>query len=124
MTYDIEVHARWVSYHSESGQWLDGDSRLIRELPNETHTFDPDDTVDAVTWASQYLRASESWEPSVWPVPSTVGEHTWLSACYEDPHTDEHLESTAYLTGDWTDEQRAEVFRRATANTYTAYTGE
>jgi hypothetical protein len=98
-TYDAEL---------AEGEWDDKGTDNQDEwvwVP-ETHT----------AWAIRKLRPMASFEPSAYPVQTTAGAHEWLTANDHDPYTSHEDEITVYLTGDWTDTERAEVYRAVTAN--------
>lgn len=135
MAYIIEVNKRVVSYRAEKCEfegtedhecesdctWMEGESR---ELETPTTSEDSPDKYDLelfdgslIDWAVDYCcnkacvtKASSS------PVEDSVPEHDWLHASDEDPYRGDSrvTETSVYLRGDWTDQQRAEVFRRAT----------
>jgi hypothetical protein len=113
--YGFTEHQRHVSYYAESGEWLDGDSRLLRDRGKTSESYDPDfdDEGSPVLWAIDRLRRA-NLEASAYPIPDEVGEHVWLSECYEHPEG-YHVETTVYLVGDWTPGERATVMRGATA---------
>lgn len=115
--YEVTIHRRTVDPYDESREWMDGDTREISAQPTVTLTYDADDADDygsPVAWAIATLRPIEAFEPSVSPVPVTVGAHDWLEGCYCDPYTTEHHETTAYVAGAFTDVERAEIFREVT----------
>lgn len=114
MAYTIEINRRITSPYSESGEWLDGDVRVISEQPTDTESYDPEwdyDNEGHVWWAIHRLRPMESFESGMYPIPDEVREHAWLLGCYEHPYKSDHHETTVRLTGDWTPAERSDVFR-------------
>ena len=111
MTYDIEINRRTVTYRGESGEWLDGGSVELSSDLGQVESFDPtDDPYDTpFYWAVHLLETEGVMEPSSYPIQGKA--HEWLSDSYTDPYTGHVDEVTARLTGDWTEVQRADVFR-------------
>lgn len=99
--------------------WLDGDKRELEAPATETVTPDADDLEwhdgSVIVWAADHIwTKTDATEPSVSPVPDTLGEHEWLSGAHADPYEGDWrvTETTVRLTGDWTPEERAQVFDR------------
>lgn len=133
--YSIEITRHHVAYELDEctyiGQddhtrddctgectWLDGGSREISPATNELIVGcleDQEDHGSFVAWAVEYLRALPySFEPSSWPIPAEEPLRAWLSANDWQPDGTS-IEVSVWLTGsEWTDQQRAEVFRRVT----------
>lgn len=108
----IEISKRVVSYYDEKGEWMDGDSRLIEEehVPNFALADDDRGMIDVI----QHLRRIESFEASVDPIPTRVGEWCWLSGRYSHPYENTELETTVRISG--TDDiTRAIIFAAVTA---------
>jgi hypothetical protein len=141
--YTIEISRRVVSYRAEecrfkdeeghnsrgsgaacTGEctWLDGDSRDLETSTTETVTPNMGDVQlfgSAVGWATDYIwRKTDASEPSGSPIGETLPEHSWLSGTFQDPFEGDSrvTETTVRLTGDWTPEQRAAVFRSVTGS--------
>lgn len=110
MVYVIEVSKQDVSYRAEDGTWLDGDRRVLRDHGTERETWEAGGP-GPVSWAVAWLQGTDAQEPSVYPIPAELPEHAWLSGTYEHPCDGTTLESSYRLTGDWTPQERAEVFR-------------
>ena len=130
--YAIEVTRHVVAYHAERCEiteadhectadctWLDGDKRELEAPATETITPDADDLEwhdgSVIVWAADHIwTKTDATEPSVSPVPDTLGEHEWLSGAHADPYEGDWrvTETTVRLTGDWTPEERAQVFDR------------
>lgn len=118
MAYMIETSIHLYSPYSEDGDWLDGDTRTINVSTPTPYVFDEYDAEEhgtPVNWAVHILRKEGMNESSAYPVDDAIGPHAWLSETYQDPYTDELQETSARLTGEWTDMERAEVFRRTLA---------
>lgn len=130
MAYVIEVNKRDVSPYAETceyeGQedhecdgdcrWLDGDLREIRDHGKSEYEYDPRDADlygPPVQWATECLAGSSfpALHPSSSPVEDATREHEWLHGASPDPYKDEETEYSVYLRGDWTPEERAQVFR-------------
>lgn len=129
MAYSVEITKRVVSYYSEEGcgeddcdqsecRWLEGDFRLISDEGTEVEDFpccdDPYDT--PFYWAINLLEVEGLTEPSSYPIQGAA--HEWLSGSFTDPYTGHVAETTARLTGDWTERQRADVFHAVSTVTY------
>jgi hypothetical protein len=119
MTFAIEITRR----EYDTDNYADGDrGPCLREQDDSREYGDAYDTEDIygerkltpVEWATNKLRPYAEFEPSVYPIPPEVGESTWLCAIDADPYTSVETEITAYLTGEWTEMQRSEVFRAVT----------
>jgi hypothetical protein len=113
MTYQIDWTKQDVSYCAEDGTYLEGDRRVLRDHHEMPDTYDPESGGEGgpVAWAVDVLSKTDACQPSIYPVPAGIGPSAWLSGTYEHPHGDYVQETTARLTGDWTDAQRADVFR-------------
>lgn len=134
MPYIIAVTKCVVSYRAEKCAfedeedhecesdctWLGGDSREL-ETPN-TCEVTPDEydlewhDGSVIAWAVDYCRNNEYvTEASFAPIGDAAPEHAWLSATSEDPYQGDSrvTETSVYLKGDWTEQQRAEIFRKA-----------
>jgi hypothetical protein len=120
MTYEIEIIKRVVTYYGSDGAWLDG-SHVELETP-DTETLEYDAAEDAeehgspIGWAVDMLDRTDVVEASMWPITDQVQEHNWLHGTYADPYQGpgrHDTETTARLIGDWTPEERAQVFRAA-----------
>lgn len=118
MAYEIHINRRTTTpYDPGSGEWLDGDTFELADHGTTVETpdeYDLEEFGNPVAWAIDRLRRTDAHEPSQLPVPDRVGEHAWLGGCYCHPYNNEHEETTARLYGDWTPEERAEVFRGVT----------
>lgn len=131
VAYTIEETKAVVSYRAEECEitdedhectgdctWLDGDKREL-ESPStseiEPDAYDLEEYDNSpVAWAVEYIwRKTDAVTPSVDPIGATVGAHCWISGSYNHPYlNDSHVtETSVRLTGDWTDEERAQVFR-------------
>ncbi|MFE0472606.1 hypothetical protein ACFW2V_13425 [Streptomyces sp. NPDC058947] len=128
MAYVIEVNKRDVSRYAEKceheGQddhecdemcrYLDGDVRVIRDHGQSDYEYDDSDAEDhgtPVRWAIDYLGGHhfpDLYKPSI--RGGKVSECEWLSANDPDPYRDQETEYSIYLRGDWTPEERAQVF--------------
>lgn len=116
MSYNLETTTLVVSYRGEDGEWLEGDRRELEAPEASTETCSITDAQDygtAVEWAVQRIKGMNASEASLYPIGDAVPEHAWLSETYEDPYRgDSHVtETSVRLTGDWTPEERAQVFR-------------
>jgi hypothetical protein len=96
-----------------------GDRRTIERPRTERIAYDADDAEwwegDVIAWAIDQIDKTDVTEASLDPILDAVGEHVWLSGSYSDPYQGDQrvTETSVYLRGEWTLEQRAEVFRRA-----------
>jgi hypothetical protein len=121
MTYRIEVTRS--SYYVESDEtetWTTDPHRIeTSEMECDADAKDEYDT--PVAWAVAMLNNEHivqtpdvagfpDLEPSGSPIPDGIGSHWWLSGQTPDNYTNEETETTVRLV-EWTDEQRAEVFR-------------
>lgn len=127
MNYTIEVTRRVVSYRTPTGGapdggryggvWMDGDSYLIEAPSTICQTYDEFDAEwwegDVVAWAVDKIDPTGVTEPSAYPIGDAAPGHAWLSGRYEDPYEGDSkvTETSVRLTGDWSPQQRAEVFR-------------
>lgn len=131
-TYTIEVTTRVVSGEAESCRYegeddpdhectgdctsLEGDVRELEAPHTQEITADADDLEafegDPVAWAVDYIRTkTDAVEPSG-TLGDTAREHEWLSGSYTDPYDNSRVtETTVRLTGDWTGQERARVFK-------------
>lgn len=127
MTYRIEVTRTWYYVKSdESESW--------RTDPHRTKTSEMEYDADAkdeygtpVEWAVEMLHNARivqtpdmagfpDLQPSGSPIPDAIGSHWWLSGTTPDHYTDEETETSVRLVStEWTDEQRADVFRAVSA---------
>ena len=122
MPYVIEISRQDIDPYTESGEWMDGDRRVLQDYPTETETYDADEAEFYGTpeeWAAERISRTDAYEPSSSPVGTELPAHAWLSGSYEDPYTTKITETSVRLTGDWTDRERAEIFR----NVYKSATG-
>ncbi|MFD5701321.1 hypothetical protein [Streptomyces lasiicapitis] len=121
MSYTIEITRAVVSYRTpvgaNGGQWLDGEFRTLQPEFTTRETYDEDDAElwegDVIAWAVDTVDRTGAIEPSAYPIGDTVPAHGWLSGRYEDPYEGDNkvTETSVRLTGDWSPQQRAEVFR-------------
>jgi hypothetical protein len=128
VAYVIEVNKRDVSRYAEECEfkndddhecddqcrYLDGDVREIRDYGKAEYEYDPDDAElygTPVQWASEYLGGHNFPalnKPQIHD--GKVSEHEWLSASDPHPYQEHETEYSIYLRGDWTPEERAQVF--------------
>jgi hypothetical protein len=118
MSYDIEISRRTTDPYTEEGEWMEGDSREIRDHGTDTETYDPefDDQGSPAAWAVERIRRTGTYEPSVSPVPAELHDSAWLSCTIEDNYTTQREEVSVRLSGAWTPAERAEVFRLVSAS--------
>lgn len=130
MSYTIEITRRIVSYRTRSGEtpaggqyggaWMGGDFRTVEEPFTTCETYDEYDAQgwegDVLSWAVDRIDRTGVTEPSAYPISDAVPEHAWLSGRYDDSYEGDSkvTETSVRLTGDWSPQQRAEVFRAAT----------
>jgi hypothetical protein len=127
---DLRIEFNQADYDPEN--YYEGDrGNAVRETgaTEDYASYDPEDDFNnftgvevtgPVTWAIRRLRSLASWEPSVSPIPAELRGHEWLSA-NEHHFTSEgeiDTEASARLEGDWTPEERAQVFQGATARVF------
>lgn len=129
-TYALEITGTVYSYRDGDGNDLDGDRR---ELSSDTTTviMDEDDAflygdLDEpahVVWAEYVIETTtDAIHPSSSPIGDSVREHERLSGSYEDPYQGDSkvTETSVRLTGDWTNEDRALVFKMITRKYHTS----
>ncbi|WP_030669882.1 hypothetical protein [Streptomyces sp. NRRL B-1347] len=124
MSYTIQISRVVVSYRtpveSDGGEWMDGDFRTIGGPFTTCETYDEDDAElwgsDVIAWAVDKVDATGVIEPSAYPLGDAVPESSWLNGRYEDPYEGDSkvTETSVRLLGDWSPEQRAEVFHAVT----------
>lgn len=118
---DLRIEISERDYDTEN--YCDGDPGPVVATRDVSRKFG--DAYDAdnawgepltpVQWAINVLRPMAEFEPSSCPLQGSEPEHVWLTANEErDFATSIDTEITVYLTGDWTDAERSEVFRGAT----------
>ncbi|MFF9897748.1 hypothetical protein [Streptomyces longispororuber] len=96
---------------------MDGESRIIERPLTTYEVYDQDEADlwdgDLIAWAVDKVDRTGATEPSAYPLGDAVPEHGWLHGQYEDPYGGDSkvTETSVRLTGDWTPEQRAQVFR-------------
>lgn len=133
--YAIEITTRVVSYRTaepcsyasdpdhtcESDcSWMDGDSRELESPYTATHTPDKWDFEwnggSVFDWALSVIRETSVTECSGRPIGKELSDHVWLSGSYDDPYQGDNrvTETSVYLTGDWTPQERSQIFRAAT----------
>lgn len=118
MSFSVEIRRQTVTYYGALGDWLGGDMVVLADHGVEVEAYDRWDAEDfgsPMAWAIDRIRRTDAREPSVSPVPDTLPEYAWLSGSYEEPGTGDVLETSARITGDFTAEQRAEIFRALVA---------
>jgi hypothetical protein len=128
-TYEIKINTEIVRYEDENGEPFDGDREVLSE-DESIITMDDDDLasfddpgVAPVAWAAYVIdTTTDAVHPSSSPIYDTVREHEWLSGSYVDPYQGQSkvTETAVRLTGDWTDEERAIVFKMITSEYHTA----
>lgn len=119
MEYTIEIFTRVVSYRDEDGEWMDGGNReletpLLERISADAYDLEQHDG-EPTAWAVDYLQSrTDVTEPSLYPIGPDVPEHAWLSGTYQDPYQGDSrvTKTSAYLKGDWSPQQRADVFRK------------
>jgi hypothetical protein len=135
--HDIEISRRTIDPYDETGRWMDGDTREVCDHGTDTETYDPAydgpeplpwwnvrryagaskrERAARVAWAAERIGRTGAYEPSVYPVPAELSPHAWLSGAVDDSYTTEREEVSVRLTGDWSDAERAEVFRLVSAS--------
>lgn len=122
MAYDIEVRRTW--YYVESNEvetWTTDPHRMrLSVMECDSDAREEYDTPEA--WAVGMLRNEHIVQTpdmagfpdlgaSGSPIPDQIESHWWLSGTTPDNYTNEECETTVRLTGDWTPEQRSEVFK-------------
>lgn len=118
----IEIHKRVVDYYDENGDWLDGDYRLIYESGTSVFEIDEDDVElygSDVAAAVHYIQREGVQEASVYPIPVSIHEHTWLSGSYQHPYSG-HWTETSIWVKECDDIKRSVIFREVTGHYTTA----
>jgi hypothetical protein len=142
MSYTLEISRRDISRNAEECPWkdeeghnvegtgpecepaclsLDGDVRELRDHGTHTAEFGRDvDTYDwdeydgdPVAWAAHYLSKNHPEISDAGMVGETADKREWMWGTDEHPYEDKETETTVYVTGDFTDRERAEVFKLA-----------
>lgn len=102
----------------------DGDPREIGDWSTESHEYEPDDHAEdygsPVEWAVSLLGnripVAASF-PDLYKSGSAHNgrrpERDWLSGNDKHPYEDKYTEYSVYLRGDWTKEDRYQVFEKA-----------
>jgi len=117
-TFTIVVNGQDVSYQDENGDDMEGDHRVLSDHGETVYTLDGDDVLEhggVIAAAVAYVKEQYPVEASSWPIQGA--EHEWLSAT-ADLYTygcQAVEETTVRLGGDFTPQQRAEVFTAALA---------
>jgi hypothetical protein len=130
MSYDIEITGTTYSYRDLDGEPLDGD-RIELASHTTIMTMDDDDAFlyefdehpAHIMWAVDSIdTTTDAVHPSSSPIGDQVPAHAWLSGSYTDPYVGDAkiTETSVRLTGDWTDEERAIVFKAITGKYHTA----
>ncbi|MBD3004569.1 hypothetical protein [Streptomyces sp. 5-10] len=101
--------------------WMDGDVRELHDYG--THVAEFGENVDAydweeyegdaVAWAAHYLSKNHPDVTTSGTVGETASEREWLSGNTPDPYEEKEEETHVYVLGDFTDRERAEVFKLA-----------
>lgn len=101
----------------------DGDPREVEDRGVESHEYDPEDHAEdygsPVEWAvsllGNHIPVAASF-PDLHKSGSALGdrrpERDWLSGNDEHPYEDKYTEYSVYLRGDWTEEDRYQVFEK------------
>jgi hypothetical protein len=129
-TYELKINTKIVRYEDENGEPFDGDRAVISE-DAQTLIMDDDDFLDHstgvnranVAWATYVIdTTTDAVHPSSPPIGDQVHEHEWLSGSYVDPYRGQSkvTETAVRLTGDWTPEDRALVFKAIASKYHTA----
>lgn len=126
MTYRIEVTRTWYYVKSDESETWQTDAHRT-ECSEMEYDSDAKAEYDSpVEWAVAMLNNESivqtpnmagfpDLQPSGHPIPDAVAPHWWLSGTTPDNYIDEETETSVRLVSpEWTDEQRAEVFRGAT----------
>ena len=129
MAHIIEVNKRDVSQYAETCgfkdepdhecdeqcRYMDGDVREIRDHGQSDYAYDSDDAEEhgtPVAWAISYLGGQNF--PDLHNGSSCHdgkrGEREWLSANDPHPYEEHETEWSVYLRGDWTEEERFQIF--------------
>ncbi|UIX34315.1 hypothetical protein [Streptomyces sp. GQFP] len=96
---------------------MDGDSHTIEPPFTTCETYDEYDAEwwegDVVAWAVDKIDQTGATETSAYPVGDFAPEPAWLSGRREDPYEGDNkvTETSVRLTGDWSPQQRTDVFR-------------
>lgn len=128
-TYAIKINTEIVSYRDDDGEWMDGERKILSE--DESVLIMDDDDLELfeinelahVSWAVHVIdTTTDAIHPSGSPIGDREPEHAWLSGSYEDPYQGQSkvTETSVRLTGDWTDHDRALVFKTITGKYHTA----
>jgi hypothetical protein len=124
--FAIEVTRTW-SYNmsDEVESWTTDPHRTDTETMEYVYADECDNYAGPVDWAVGMLNNDRvvstpgmcgfpALNPSSSPIGPVARPHEWLSGTATDNYTNEETEWSVYLTSSgWSDEQRAEVFTRA-----------
>lgn len=97
-------------------RYLDGDRRELDDNSEQPYDLDGDDIEcaegDVIQAAVDHIirTAPGNYDASLSPIED-VREYCWLTDTYEHPEGYER-ETTVRFTGDWTVDERTEIFRR------------
>lgn len=130
-TYEIEISTQIVTYREDgTHEWMDGDHKELSHdmqtivMDDDDHEMFDDLPIAAhVAWATYVIdTTTDAIHPSSSPIGDSAREHEWLSGSYEDPYQGDSkvTETSVRLTGDWTDHDRALVFKAITGKYHTA----
>jgi hypothetical protein len=95
---------------------MDGDSRTIEQPSTSCDSYDRYDAEwwegDVIAWAVDLIDRQGVTESSLYPIGDAVPVHAWLSGVSYDPYEGDNkvTEMSVRLTGDWSEQQRAQVF--------------
>ena len=127
MTFELEVTRTWYRILSDEVESWQTDPHRIEPSTMEYDDDAQEEYATPVEWAVAMLSNENivatpgmsgfpALEPSASPIGDAAQPHDWLSGHTPDNYTNEECETTIRLTSDgWTPEQRADVFRGATA---------
>jgi hypothetical protein len=126
MTFRMEITRTWYYIESdESDSWAT-DPHRIEHSEMEYDAEEQETYETAVEWAVGMLNNDSivatpnmagfpDLEPSSSPIGDRARVHEWLSGTAGDNYTNEESAwSIRLVSPEWTEEMRAEVFRRAT----------
>jgi hypothetical protein len=124
-TYALEITGTTYDYrNAEEGDRIELAYNITTVIMDDDDLAAFDDQLIApVAWAAYVIdTTTDAVEPSSSPIGDAVREHEWLSGSYTDPYLGDSkvTETSVRLTGDWTDEERALVFKMVTGKYHTA----
>lgn len=111
--YTLEVSRRKLSYYHPCGRWMEGLSRELRDYGETILTYVEDQAqMPPVQWAIEALLRIGTRDASAWPIYGSMPISAWLKKWWQHPDREAGIETIVRVTGSFTNEERAEIFRK------------